>query len=178
MIVVVIIGILASVAIPAFLRFIRKSKTSEAPINIKAIVNGAVTWYSTERSNATTGDPMRRHFPTEGPGTSVLVGPKTQSNPAVKPCDSGNLAQYVKNSTRWNTQPWKRLKFAISKAHYYQYEYTYNNPTARASQTFTIQAIGDLDCDTTYSTYKASGQISAVTGEVLRGQLVVTNALE
>ena len=43
MIVVAIIGILAAVAIPAFLKSIRKSKSSEAPINLKAILINKTT---------------------------------------------------------------------------------------------------------------------------------------
>ncbi|MEZ4468229.1 MAG: prepilin-type N-terminal cleavage/methylation domain-containing protein, partial [bacterium] len=41
MIVVAIIGILAAVAIPAFMRYIRNSKTSEATINLRKIFDGA-----------------------------------------------------------------------------------------------------------------------------------------
>ena len=40
MIVVAIIGILAAVAIPAFLRYIKQSKTAEATANIEKIAKG------------------------------------------------------------------------------------------------------------------------------------------
>ena len=61
MIVVAIIGILAAVAIPAFLKFIRKSKTSEAGINIKSIGDGAISWFDAEHSND-QGDPVAKHW--------------------------------------------------------------------------------------------------------------------
>ncbi len=43
MIVVVILGILAAVAIPAFTRYVKRSKTSEATGNISKIYQGEVS---------------------------------------------------------------------------------------------------------------------------------------
>ena len=45
MIVVAILGTLAAVAIPAFMRYMRKSKTTEAMQGIKKIYDGARTYY-------------------------------------------------------------------------------------------------------------------------------------
>ena len=50
MIVVAIIGILAAIAIPAFIGYVRRSKTSEVPANLKSLYEGAATYYSTERN--------------------------------------------------------------------------------------------------------------------------------
>ncbi|MDD5305866.1 MAG: prepilin-type N-terminal cleavage/methylation domain-containing protein, partial [Deltaproteobacteria bacterium] len=50
MIVVAILGILAAVAIPAFINYMKRSKTSEASINIKAIFEGAVSYFDGEHS--------------------------------------------------------------------------------------------------------------------------------
>ena len=49
MIVVAIIGILAAIAIPAFLRAVKKSKTSEADGNIKKMVDGAKAYFTSEQ---------------------------------------------------------------------------------------------------------------------------------
>ena len=49
MIVVAIIGILAAIAIPAFLRAVKKSKTSEADGNIKKMVDGAKSYFTSEQ---------------------------------------------------------------------------------------------------------------------------------
>lgn len=49
MIVVAIIGILAAIAIPAFLRAVKKSKTSEADGNIKKMMDGAKTYFTSEQ---------------------------------------------------------------------------------------------------------------------------------
>ena len=45
MIVVAIIGILAAVAVPAFIKYARKSKTTEAITNIRKMYEGARTYF-------------------------------------------------------------------------------------------------------------------------------------
>ena len=46
MIVVVIIGVLSAIAIPAFINYVKQSKTSEVPNNLKAMFTGAATFYN------------------------------------------------------------------------------------------------------------------------------------
>jgi prepilin-type N-terminal cleavage/methylation domain-containing protein len=46
MIVVAIIGVLASVAIPAFLKYIRRAKTAEATGSLRKIYDGIVSYTS------------------------------------------------------------------------------------------------------------------------------------
>jgi len=46
MIVVAIIGILAAIAIPNFLKYQAKSKQSEARANLSSIFTNAITWYA------------------------------------------------------------------------------------------------------------------------------------
>ncbi len=53
MIVVAIIGILAAIAIPAFVNYVKRSKTSEAGSNLKALFTGAAAYY--EQENWTAG---------------------------------------------------------------------------------------------------------------------------
>lgn len=49
MIVVAIIGILAAIAIPAFIGYIRRSKTSEAGGNLRNMFQGAASYYAREQ---------------------------------------------------------------------------------------------------------------------------------
>jgi prepilin-type N-terminal cleavage/methylation domain-containing protein len=58
MIVVAIIGILAAVAIPAFMKYIKKSKTSEAREFVKKIYDGARQYFA------------YRYFVNSNPGTT------------------------------------------------------------------------------------------------------------
>ena len=50
MIVVAIIGILAAVAIPAFMKYIRRSKTVEATMNLRKLFDSSVAYFSTDHS--------------------------------------------------------------------------------------------------------------------------------
>ena len=69
MIVVAIIGILAAVAIPAFSRYIKKSRTTEAYGHLNKIYAGAVTYYETDRVNW-DGEPQPSNFPRVKRGTA------------------------------------------------------------------------------------------------------------
>src|SRR5579871_1058453 len=73
MIVVAIIGILAAVAIPAFMKYIRRSKTVEATMNVRKLFDSSVTYYEAEHA-AVGGGLVARTFPssnawTPGQGT-------------------------------------------------------------------------------------------------------------
>jgi prepilin-type N-terminal cleavage/methylation domain-containing protein len=55
MIVVTIIGVLASLAIPALIQSVRRSKTSEATMNIRRIFDGAITAYQADATSRAGG---------------------------------------------------------------------------------------------------------------------------
>ena len=63
MIVVAIIGILAAVAIPAFMKYIRRAKTSEATMNIRKLFDSSVSYYNEEHASRTGGQILARQFP-------------------------------------------------------------------------------------------------------------------
>src|SRR5688500_11266455 len=50
MIVIAILGILASVAVPAFIDYMRRAKAGEAPNNLKNMYYSAKTYFDAERS--------------------------------------------------------------------------------------------------------------------------------
>ncbi len=177
MIVVAIIGILSSVAIPSFLRFVKKSKASEAPYQIKQLVIGAKTWYNSMHATR-FGNPLRPHFPNKYSPWGINSSPTTNRRPLKPPCSNGSPL-YKVDTKQWDKQPWKSLKFAITKAHYFQYYYTVDNTyTSTQKPFFEVRAHADLDCDGLLSTYYLKGYVSSGQNRILTTGIVVTDGLE
>ena len=136
MIVVAIIGILAAVAIPKFLDYMKKGKRTEAELNLNAINKAADSEYSEN-----TTYPQAAQGATPGVTCCAQAGKKC----AVVQAD-------------WNGVPaWDALGFEMTQAFYFQY--TYNSAV---SNLFKAEAIGDLDCDGISVTYTLNGD--ATTG--------------
>jgi type IV pilus assembly protein PilA len=162
MIVVAIIGILAAVAIPAFMNYMKKGKSSETQENINAIFNGAKAYYEAPHSPAGTVQVL----------TGYLPGPTTGLTPLAGDCCSEG-GKCVPDSTHWKGAPgtvagtWEAINFSIEKAHYYQYDYTVASApnTADGSNNFTITAVGNLDCDAVTSTFTLVGMVHEAYGD-------------
>lgn len=112
MIVVAIIGILAAVAIPAFLQYIRNSKTAEAKESLKNIGEGAMTYYQEERTD-----------PTNSLLVHTRVYPPTGDRPETPPFDPGGNKLNPIGFDGWIETPWTNLRFSLTKPFYYQYIY-------------------------------------------------------
>jgi prepilin-type N-terminal cleavage/methylation domain-containing protein len=135
MIVVAIIGILATVAIPAFMDYVKRSKRSEAVLQLNKIGKNAKRTYGESAS-----------YPA---GT---VGP-TPARPGTGGCCGGTGAKLnhcAANPAAW-TGMWKALDFQIDEDTLFYYSY------GGAAQSFTATAVGDLDCDGTEVTYTLNG---------------------
>jgi type IV pilus assembly protein PilA len=148
MIVVAIIGILAAVAIPAFLKFIKKSKTNEAGLNLRQIYNSSTAYFTADHSN-TNGDTLAPQFPS-------TAGP----SPALTSLGSTKVTtDFAALSSTWTA-----LQFGLVDPHYFAYQY--NTTGTRNAAVFTITAFADLDADDTLSTFVRFGSVnnSEVTG--------------
>ncbi len=156
MIVVVILGILAAVAIPAFTRYIKKSKTVEAARNIASIYQAQGTYYaqSAERPDSTGGF-----------NPPVFVGcPYTPSGAPTAQRRAGD----------W-TGNWTALGFGTDTPVYYSYQVTAAGTGNTA--TATISANGDLDANGIQSTFTRTLAIST-SGDVIGTALSINNELE
>ena len=150
MIVVVLLGILAAVAIPAFTRYVKRSKTSEATGNITKIYQGQLTYYQAALER----------------GTATYVNAAT-----ALPTASPTAAKYAANVSQWAADAnWTAIGFSLDSAHYYQYV----SPGGTSS--FTSRAVGNLDGDATYSTYQRTGVITS--GELQGSNIQITDELE
>ena len=160
MIVVAIIGILAAVAIPAFMKYIKKSKTSEAREFVKKIYDGARSYY------------MDPNYQGQTIGNSIMP-PQFPASEAVDPamgacCVAPNSGKCAPVKTLWETPGWTALQFAVDDPHYYSYQYDSTGNAAvgtpaptDGTNNYTAWAFGDLDCDGEYSTFSMYGEVNA-----------------
>jgi prepilin-type N-terminal cleavage/methylation domain-containing protein len=135
MIVVAIIGILAAVAIPAFMDYMKKGKSSEAELQLAKIKTNAKANFNTDSS-----------YP-------VVTAALTPTSPCCTQ-DAGGKKKCAVNATDWATASWQALDFQLDEPFYFQYSYT---GTANA---YTATAVGDLDCDATTITYSLAGTVT------------------
>ena len=150
MIVVAIIGILAAVAIPAFLKYIKRSKTTEATMNVRRLFDSSVSYYDNDHTTP-NGSIVAAQFPAD-----VIVTPSLSA--------IGNEKRDPSQAD-WVAASWSSLNFAVSDPHYYAYQY--NSEGTRIGSTFTASAFGNLDGDTVYSTFVRVGSVRA--GNEVRG---------
>jgi prepilin-type N-terminal cleavage/methylation domain-containing protein len=134
MIVVAIIGILAAVAIPSFMDYMKRAKKTEAALQLNKIGKNAKRVYS-ETSAYISGTASQ--LPGKPAGGGCCGGPNNHCA-AVPASFAGDAF-------------WKALDFQIDEPSLFYYDYT---GTASA---FTAKATGDLDCDGTEIVYTLVG---------------------
>lgn len=162
MIVVAIIGILAAVAVPAFMKYMKRARTTEAAPNLKKIFDGAKGYFEKGQQTDRTGDLLPHEFP-----TSVALTPSTK-------CCSQTGGKCV--STDWENATWAAIGFEISDPHVFQYRFDSDGEGTDAS--FTAGAHADLDCDSTMSTYERTGTVDSQLRVVGSRTLYIENDIE
>jgi prepilin-type N-terminal cleavage/methylation domain-containing protein len=168
MIAVAVIGILAAVAIPAFAKYVKRSRTSEAVGHLNKEWVGSLAYYESDHV-AEGGVYLPRQFP--GDGASAQL-----ANLGVE-CGCATGARCRGGDVVWATDAiWLALNFALPDAHNYLPRYT--SLATGTAATFTAVVTGDLNCNQTIASFSRSGGISSngnVTGNY---QAIVTNELE
>jgi type IV pilus assembly protein PilA len=140
MIVVAILGILAAVAIPSFIKYLRRSKTSEALMNLRKMYDGAVAYYVGEHADANM-QIQTRQFPISAPTTPALMtitglaGTKYQSQPS-----------------EWKQGGWIALDFMVSDPQYFSY--TFSSGGLFTDAWAQMIANGDLNGNQIYSLFR------------------------
>jgi len=138
-----VIGVLSAVAVPAFLKYMKRAKTSEAIDSLDRLYKGASVFYSSPRVDPATGSKLPCAFP-----------PTAESTPKGSPC--GNPDEKFTPSARdWEAQTWQALNFEMRDPHYFKYSFKSSGTGAAAK--FTVAAHADLDCDGTWSTFERYG---------------------
>ena len=158
MIVVVIIGILAATAIPAFIRFVKRSKTAEAGVQIKALFTGASAYYGQE-------------FTDQGYAINISLRSAcvvTDANTGLDP-DSDKHQFLLDNASAATQATFRALDWGPTDLMYYRYEITESPPIAAQCNVRapigqilpvqTFNAMGDLHADDVSSIYEMAAGV-------------------
>ena len=173
MIVVAIIGVLASLAIFGVTKYLASAKSGEAKNTIGAIVRGATLAYDNERTpneilpdgsqSATSSKSLCGSAGARVP-TAAPAGKKYQPSTA----DGSDF----KSGDTYNG--WKCLKFEMTEAIYYAYHYEKGagaiTGTGATANGFAVTAIGDVNGNGTTSTFGRGA-------DVRNGSVVVATQL-
>lgn len=161
MIVVTVIGVLAAVAIPAYSRYVKRSRTAEALTNIRKIYDGEMAYYQDEHTDE-SGHVISKSF--------VFCRPQPASKPGKQ-----------KRQGDWTDQGWPDVRFSADSPVLYTYLVEVDpEPAVQAAWTqpgwiptlgfsapagsiaaFAARAVGDQDEDSKMSEFIRIGQVKA-----------------
>lgn len=121
-----VVGMVSAVAIPAFMDYMKRGKTTEASLMLLRIAKTAKAEYAASSSLPVGDAPL---------------------TPA-EPCCQGPGAKCPPAGAAWQQGLWSKLDFAIDEPTRFQYRVHSDGKTLDA------EAVGDLDCDGITVTYK------------------------
>lgn len=147
MIVVAIIGILAAVAIPAFLRYIKQSKTAEATANIEKISKGAIAYFEKNHVvRGVDGASIDKQFPVETSAPALVSAF----------CENASSNKIVPGAL-FDDDTWSALNFSMGDP--FQFQYVFLSGGVGNTASFTAAAHGDLNCDGIESTFEIAAKV-------------------
>lgn len=173
MIVVAIIGILAAIAIPAFINYVKRSKTTEASVQIKSMYQGAATYYQGEMAQRTV----------VAVGAVAMV---TRCTVAAAQTTVGPTSQKVVLNWAGEAPTFAAIGFNPADPLYYQYQLAAGGTvaagcgdmTAVGMTLYTFRANGDLDDDAIQSTFEINSSVNMEGNLYSSGGVFIANELE
>lgn len=158
MIVVVIVGILAALAIYGVSRYMLNSKTAEARNSLGQMSKDGITAYQREGMNPAVLALQ---------GTTGVVNVLCPTAAATVPAAATSIQgqKYQSSPAEWNAVGWQCLKFSMDAPQYYMYNYTLTGNGGDTGDSFLAAAQGDLDGDTTLSTFSIQATIQAINNQ-------------
>lgn len=169
MIVVAIVGVLAALAIYGVNKYVNNAKTTEARSAVARIAKDATTAYQRPRASGSV----------LAAGASAAFSNQMCDDATPTPAAVPAGAKYQSTAAEWNHAGWACLRFSMTDPQQYQYDYQVSATTGDGA-TFNAIARGDLDGDSTLSTFQMDGQIVAAQDNSLlvSPNLNETNPLE
>jgi prepilin-type N-terminal cleavage/methylation domain-containing protein len=156
MVVVAIIAILASVAIPGYMQNAKKAKTAEASIQLRKLYIAARTYILENGVKRAQVTPIPPQFP-----EPIAL------SPASSCCLLGAGGKCPPDPNTWKVSTWTALYFSMDEPHYYRYRFDSTGSAAPGpGSAFTAGAHGDLDCNGVYSTFEMVGIWSSIDNDV------------
>ena len=138
MLVVAMIGILSSIGGVAWMRYVKRSRTTEATGHLQKMWTGAMSYYESDHASD-TGAMLDRQFPENDSGD-------------VEPdCCSTSDQRCLGNDPVFAQPAWKALNFNIADRHLYRPIYVGGFPNPKTN--LWMEAWGDLDCDGVFAKF-------------------------
>ena len=149
MVAVAIVGILATLAIPAFISYMARSKTAEASQNIDQMYKLAAVYYTRDLSGQGTNSAVTGYCIVGSAGRTPDVPLKEKQDLDITAADDPELLA---------------LRFSVADLVYFSYGETSLGAgcgNVPSSQLYTFFANGDLDGDTIWSTFELAAGSNA-----------------
>jgi hypothetical protein len=165
-------GMTAAIAVPAFTKYMRRSKTSEARVGVAKMFDGAAAFFNEEHLRTGAVKPARggSKMVHRCPSDDRLLGEAGPTPPLTLRCAEGPGGKCVPvkgppkgpgeySIDLWLDDPvWRELGFVQDQPHAFHYGFRWaNDPRGFGTCMFTAQAFGDLDDDGLFSTYERAG---------------------
>jgi prepilin-type N-terminal cleavage/methylation domain-containing protein len=166
MVTVAIIGVLAATAIPAFMKYTRKAKTTEARQNVRKIYDGARQYYFDRNAVAVNMQQVRSQYP---------GGDHESVNAPMLNCCMVSGGKCAPSESYWTDPIWVALHFSMPDPHYYDYHYS---RSIMALEDFEAYATGDLDCDLTFAYFIMYATVDAAGNPMGTGLMRRVNELD
>ena len=154
MIVVVIIGILASLAIYGVQKYVSNSKSAEARMMLGRISKDAVSAFESE----STASGLL------APGASAAIARELCDDAGAVPTAISSISakKFQPDPQSFNVGGWRCLGTTVTTPIYFQYEYeaVVRNSPAQEDDEFLASARGDLDGDSVTSLFTMTGKVN------------------
>jgi type IV pilus assembly protein PilA len=169
MIVVAIIGVLAALAIPAFVNYERRSKTAEAGANLRALFQGAASYYPSE------------HWGTHSAARSAFTPSSFCTVPAATAPNTPGPDKSTVDFSVASLASYEALNFSVEDPILYQYNIVGSDGACGhlpLATLYTFRALGDLDGDAVLSTFEIAAGSDESNDLYRTPGLYVANELE